>query len=269
MTRSKKPATCCAIGWSRSTGIRRRAATDGCSSARRTRRAGEHSGVVFVPGLAERRRPAASPRRSAARSTSGATQIDADLVNQKMRGHRRAPAAQDRHRRRVANASILSYPRLDVGETRARVPSFYALDVMRAITGSVPDHRALAAEAAEEAGASLGVAGARGCRSARSTISNTTWRRSKPLLDSHDPAAVKGHAHYLLGLNEALRRSVISRWARGRTAWSDSDGLVRVTPGVAPGAREQPSRAAAVFACRRCSGSPPARISSCSRRFIA
>ena len=28
-----------------------------------------------------------------------------------------------------------------VGETRARVPSFYALDVMRAVTGVVPDHR--------------------------------------------------------------------------------------------------------------------------------
>ena len=49
----------------------------------------------------------------------------------------------------------LSYPRLDVSETRARVPSFYALDVVRAITGRVPDHRVLAAEAAEEGGASL------------------------------------------------------------------------------------------------------------------
>jgi hypothetical protein len=35
------------------------------------------------------------------------------------------------------------------------VPSFYALDVMRAITGRVPDHRVLAADAAEEGGASL------------------------------------------------------------------------------------------------------------------
>src|SRR4029079_12220893 len=49
----------------------------------------------------------------------------------------------------------LSYPRLDVAETRARVPSFYALDVMRAMTGSVPDHRVLASDAAAEGGASL------------------------------------------------------------------------------------------------------------------
>src|SRR5262249_35574268 len=54
----------------------------------------------------------------------------------------------------------------------------------------------------------------------------------KPLLDSRDPASVKGRAHYLLGLNEPLRRSVINRWARGRTAWSGSDGLVKVTPAI-------------------------------------
>ena len=54
----------------------------------------------------------------------------------------------------------------------------------------------------------------------------------RPLLDSRDPAAVKGHAHYLLGLNESLRRSVISRWARGRPAWSPSDGLIKVAPGT-------------------------------------
>ena len=50
----------------------------------------------------------------------------------------------------AAERLYLSYPRMDVAETRARVPSFYALDVMRAITGRVPDHRVLASEAAEK-----------------------------------------------------------------------------------------------------------------------
>src|SRR5262249_37743751 len=31
------------------------------------------------------------------------------------------------------------------------------------------------------------------------------------------------------GLNGALRRSVISRWERGRSAWSRSDGLIQVS----------------------------------------
>src|SRR4029079_17375704 len=120
---------------------------------------------------------------------------------------------------------------MDVAETRARVPSFYALDVMRAITGRVPDHRVLAAAAAEEAGANLAwPAPADGDRAIDELEHDLA--SLKPLLDSRDPSSVKGHAHYLLGLNEALRRSVISRWARGRTPWSASDGLLAATDGV-------------------------------------
>ena len=37
------------------------------------------------------------------------------------------------------------------------------------------------------------------------------------LLDDASRAAVRGHAHYLLQLNECLRRSVSARWARGRS----------------------------------------------------
>src|SRR6185295_13433806 len=54
----------------------------------------------------------------------------------------------------------------------------------------------------------------------------------KPLLESRDPPSVRGRAHYMLGLNDALRRSVISRWSRSRAAWSPSDGLVRVVAGT-------------------------------------
>src|SRR6185503_3620790 len=127
----------------------------------------------------------------------------------------------------------LSYPRLDVAETRARVPSFYALDVMRAITGRVPDHRVLASDAAEEGGASLAWPAPKDPDRAIDDLEHDL-AVLKPLLDSHDGAAVKGRAHYLLDLNQALRRSVISRWARGRAAWSAGDGLVKAGPGVAP-----------------------------------
>src|SRR5262249_9240236 len=105
----------------------------------------------------------------------------------------------------------LSYPRLDVAETRARVPSFYALDVMRAITGRVPDHRVLAAEAASEGGASLAWPAPKVADEAIDDLEHDL-AVLKPLLDSRDPAAVRGRAHYLLGLNDALARSVRSRW---------------------------------------------------------
>ena len=187
--------------------------------------------VVFVPGLAERvvpQRPREDPLLlDEAREDLG----EATLVGQVERG------AAERLLLKIAIGAAterlyLSYPRLDVAETRARVPSFYALDVMRAITGQVPDHRVLAAEAAEAGGASLAWPAPRDADRAIDDLEHDL-ASLKPLLDSREPASVRGHAHYLLGLNEALRRSVISRWSRGRPAWSPSDGLVKVAPGTA------------------------------------
>lgn len=186
--------------------------------------------VVFVPGLAERVVPQ-RPREDPLLLDDRRRDLAADLVVQDDRsGAERLllkiaiGAASDR--------VYLSYPRMDVAETRARVPSFYALDVMRAITGRVPDHRVLAADAAEEAGANLAWPAPSDPDRAIDDLEHDL-AVLKPLLDSRDPASVKGRAHYLLGLNEPLRRSVIHRWSRGRTAWSPSDGLVRVTPAIA------------------------------------
>ncbi len=133
--------------------------------------------VVFVPGLAERvvpQRPREDPLLLDERRR--------DLAGGLIRQDERASAERLLLKIAIGAATerlYLSYPRLDSNaEGRARVPSFYALDVMRAITGSVPDHRVLAQEAAEEAGASLGWPAPAGSRCARSTISSTTWRCS-------------------------------------------------------------------------------------------
>jgi hypothetical protein len=186
--------------------------------------------VVFVPGLAERVVPQ-RPREDPLLLDERREQVDAALITQPARG------GAERLLLKIAIGAAaerlyLSYPRMDVAETRARVPSFYALDVVRAITGRVPDHRVLAADAAEEAGANLAWPAPADADRAIDELEHDL-AVLKPLLDSRDPAAVKGHAHYLLGLNDALRRSVISRWARGRPAWSPSDGLVKASAGVA------------------------------------
>ena len=47
-------------------------------------------------------------------------------------------------------------------------------------------------------------------------------------------ADVKGHAHYMLRLNDCVRRSASERWARARKQWSPYDGLVRVTESTKP-----------------------------------
>ena len=190
---------------------------------------GRHFRIVFVPGLAERVVPQ-RPREDPLLLDDRRRPLDAALVGQDER------SVTERLLLKISIGAAderlyLSYPRLDVAETRARVPSFYALDVMRAITGRVPDHRVLASEAAEEAGASLAWPAPRDPDRAIDDLEHDL-ASLKPLLDSRDPASVKGHAHYLLQLNDALRRSVVSRWARGRSGWSTSDGLIRVTPGI-------------------------------------
>ena len=185
--------------------------------------------VVFVPGLAERVVPQ-RPREDPLLLDEQRAGADRLLVCQDDRG------AAERLSLKIAIGAAserlyLSYPRMDVAETRARVPSFYALDVVRAMTGRVPDHRLLAADAEEEAGASLEWPAPGDPDSAIDELEHDL-AVLRPLLDSRDTPSVKGRAHYLLGLNEALRRSVIGRWARGRSPWSSSDGLVKVTPGV-------------------------------------
>ena len=71
-------------------------------------------------------------------------------------------------------------------------------------------------------------------------------------------ARVRGHAHYLLSLNENLRRSVIDRWARGQNRWSPSDGLTRSTPRVAPALAPQrlTARAYSLSALQKFSACP-------------
>jgi CRISPR/Cas system-associated exonuclease Cas4 (RecB family) len=185
--------------------------------------------VVFVPGLAERVVPQ-RPREDPLLLDEGRRAIDPALVGQDERGRaerlllKLAIGA-------AAERLYLSYPRLDVSETRARVPSFYALDVMRAITGRVPDHRVLASDAAEEGGSSLAWPAPADANRAIDDLEHDL-ATLKPLLDTRDPATVKGHAHYLLGLNESLRRSITSRWLRDKTAWTPGDGLIRVAPGT-------------------------------------
>ena len=185
--------------------------------------------VVFVPGLAERVVPQ-RPREDPLLLDDRRIAVDPALADQERRG-----AAE----RLLLKLSIgaatervyLSYPRLDVAETRARVPSFYALDVVRAITGRVPDHRVLASEAAEEGGASLAWPAPKEPDRAIDDLEHDL-AVLKPLLDASDRVEVRGRAHYMLGLSEPLRRSVTSRWLRDKRAWSQGDGLIRVAPGT-------------------------------------
>jgi ATP-dependent helicase/nuclease subunit B len=188
---------------------------------------GRSFAVVFVPGLAERMFPQ-KPREDALMLDALRREVDHSLPTQHQRLH------AERQLLQIATGAAserlyVSYPRIELSESRARVPSFYALDVMRAATGRIPHHEELERRARDAGDATLAwPAPSRPEDAIDDQEHDLAVLRA--LLDETDPAAARGHAHYLLKLNECLRRSVVDRWARGERRWSPSDGLIRVSP---------------------------------------
>jgi ATP-dependent helicase/nuclease subunit B len=187
--------------------------------------------VVFVPGLAERIFPQ-KLREDPLLVDDLRRALDAGLAGRDER------TLQERLQLRLAVGAAterlyLSYPRLDVGEARPRVPSFYALDVKRALTGRIPSHEELERQAYERGGATLAWPAPSHPASAIDALEHdlAVLRR---LLDGRDAASVRGRARYLLELNACLGRSVRERWARHRRQWSDADGLTKVTDPIRP-----------------------------------
>ena len=171
--------------------------------------------VVFVPGLAERMFPQ-KPREDPLLLDALRADADASLATQPRR-----LAAERLLLQMAAGAAserlYVSYPRIELAESRARVPSFYALDVIRAATGRVPDYEWLEARARVAGNATLAWPAPPDPRDAIDDQEHDL-AVLRQLLDEQDREQVKGHAHYLLKLNECLRRSVIDRWARGEAA---------------------------------------------------
>jgi ATP-dependent helicase/nuclease subunit B len=188
--------------------------------------------VVFVPGLAERLFPQKLREDPLLLDQEMRRPLDAHLVLQDDR------AKTERLLLRLAVGAAterlwLSYPRLDVAGARPRVPSFYVLDIVRAIVGRIPHHEVLQREAAAAGGAKLDWPAPLRPSDAIDELEHDL-ATLRTLIDAPDRASVRGQAHYLLGLNPALRRSVTRRWARARSRWLPQDGLVRVTPAIKP-----------------------------------
>jgi ATP-dependent helicase/nuclease subunit B len=183
--------------------------------------------VVFIPGLAERMFPE-KLREDPLLLDKLRRQLSSDLSVLSDRSQQERLLLQiavGAARRRL----YLSYPRLDVAEARARVPSFYALDVARSITGLVPDYEVLAREA-ELAGASrLAWPAPRDPSGAIDDAEYdlaTVW----PLLNTKEPRA--GRLAYVMKLNPHLARSLRGRWARWQEKWSEHDGLFTKRPSI-------------------------------------
>jgi hypothetical protein len=192
--------------------------------------------VVFAPGLAERvfpqrlREDAILLDRRRRLVDSRLPMADARADDERLQLCLAVGAATER--------AHLSYPRVEVSESRPRVPSFYVLDVMRAVTGAIPRYADLSEAAARAGGASLAWPAPAEPDRAIDVFEHDLAVLLPLLKDSHRKRT-EGRARYLIQLNESLRRSVTERWARWQPRWHTSDGLIRVTPEIAPALSEQ------------------------------
>src|SRR5688572_21650147 len=182
--------------------------------------------VVFVPGLAERmfpqriREDALLPdtRREAAASAL-ATQTNR-AADERLQLILAVGAAAER--------LYVSYPRVELNESRQRVPSFYVLDIARAIEGHIPPASTLAARASDTGAATLAWPAPPVAATAIDDFEHDLATMAALLRNSAD--SVKGRARYLYELSPELQRSLSSRWLRWhRKQWDPADGIVRST----------------------------------------
>src|SRR6185436_21122423 len=108
--------------------------------------------VVFVPGLAERIFPQKVMEDPILR--------DEDRLALGLETNRERAIAERLALRLAVGAArerlVLSYPRVDLDQSRPRVPSFYGLEVIRAAEGKLPGFDELAQRAELRTGARIG-----------------------------------------------------------------------------------------------------------------
>lgn len=173
--------------------------------------------VVFLPGLAE----GLFPQRALEDPLlldEARKELSQHLP---LRSHRNAEERQ-KLRLAVAAASerfIASYPRMDAAESRARVPSFYALELPRALEGALPKLKEFEAETRESAAARLNWPAP---KTSAEAIDNAEYDLAKLGVSAHK----KSGARYLVDTNPHLARSLRARYARWRPAWKEVDGLI-------------------------------------------
>jgi len=131
----------------------------------------------------------------------------------------------------AANTKLwISYPRMDLGQGRQRSPSFYALDVVRAITGKIPSLSELQQQSAMHSQSQIGWPAPRDPNKAIDDTEYDLATISQLLRVPSEEA--KGRGRYLLTVNEGLARSLRTRAGRWRRRWMDGDGIVTASSNV-------------------------------------
>lgn len=178
--------------------------------------------TVFIPGMAERlfprkiiQDPILSDRLRV--KLDDRLALNKDRVSDERLALRIAMgAAKDR--------VVLSFPRVDLEHGRQRVSSFYALESLRAATGSLPSISDLDRMAQEDRSTRPGWPAPKDQMDA---IDHAEFDLSiiDSLLDT-DEASATGAARFLITSNTHLARSLRWRWMRYANTWTVADGLM-------------------------------------------
>jgi len=215
--------------------------------------------IVFVPGLAERVFPRKIvedpilPDLQRNEIEPGLLTTLRDQLETERTGLRMAVgSARDR--------VYLSYPRIDVQQSRPRVPSFYALEALRAAEGVLPGFEEIASRAESTTRARLGWPAPENPAAAIDEAEYDLALLAN-LVDSNNKE-VTGAAHYLLTANSHLARALRARSRRWLRRWTQNDGLVD------PDELALQSIARHQFSARSFSATALQHYASCPYRFF-
>ena len=215
--------------------------------------------IVFVPGLAERIFPRKVvedpilPDEQRRKSGSDTLNLRKDRLDLERLALRLAiGAARDR--------VYLSYPRIDVQQSRPRVPSFYALETLRAAEGVLPGLEEISARAESKTRARLGWPAPDRSEDAIDEAEYDLALLANLLTQNADEAI--GSAHYLLSANEHLARALRARSRRWLRRWTPNDGLVD------PDELARQSMANQQFSARSFSATALQNYANCPYRFF-
>jgi len=212
--------------------------------------------IVFIPGLAER----VFPRKIVE------DPIILDLQRQETGLVTRSDQSEvERLGLRIAvgcaqERVYFSYPRIDVQQSRPRVPSFYALEALRAAEGTLPGFEEIATRAESSTRARLGWPAP---EHAESAIDEAEYDLAllANLVEGRDEAST-GAAHYLLTSNVHLARALRTHTRRWLRRWTQNDGLVD------PDELARQSIAKHQFSARSFSATALQNYASCPYRFF-
>jgi CRISPR/Cas system-associated exonuclease Cas4 (RecB family) len=192
--------------------------------------------TVFVPGLAERVFPQRL-REDALLLDELRARLDTPLLTQPNRAE--AERLQLRLAIGAADSRVyLSWPRVELQESRQRVPSFYVLDIARAVEGQIPAYAALRDRAYRAGAATLAWPAPEDPDRAIDEFEHDLSMLHQLLRDP-DRTRARGRARYLYELSPHVQRSLTGRWARWQSRWHTADGLIRTTLATAPALARQ------------------------------